>query len=267
MQEKKYKEEIKNYYDTHAEAIKDFFGDTYQAYLVPGAENTENHASTNLFLAARAGIKPGDRVLDAGCGAGGPAVEIAKNISGVTIDAITISRVQAGLAIKLITDNGLSDRVRIHTGDFHQLPFADQTFDVVYFFESDAYSWDQHKLFTEVYRVLKPGGTLYIKGVYKKDGPLSEQEKIDLAKKCEMFVWNILTIGESENIVAAAGFQQIEAGRLDSLSARTFFEQRLKASVTMLDGKPALTPFGEQHYYVFKSGPWYAGEIRAKKPS
>lgn len=266
MKDNAYLEEVRDYYNTHAELIKTSFGNTYQAYLLADDSDGDNHSATNIFLASRAGIKPGDRVLDAGCGAGGPCVDIAKNISGVTIDAITISQVQAGLAVKLVKENGLDDRIRVHTGDFHELTFEKATFDVVYFFESDAYSDNQKKLFTEVYRVLKPGGTLYIKGVYKKDRPLSEQETIDLDKMCKMFVWNITTINEAEKVISEAGFQDIETGRVDLLSARSFFKSRLEASLTTLDGAPALTQFGKRHYDLFKSGPWYAGEIRARKP-
>jgi ubiquinone/menaquinone biosynthesis C-methylase UbiE len=266
MKEKEYLKEVRDYYDTHAEAIKDCFCDTYQAYLLPGEGDSGDQSSTNTFLASRAGIKPGDRVLDAGCGAGGPAVDIAKNISGVTIDAITISRVQARLARKLVEENGLAGRIRVHTGDFHELPFEPATFDLVYFFESDAYSWNQKNLFAGVCRVLRPGGILYIKGVYKKDGPLSEQETIDLDKMCKMFAWNMTTLGASAKAIAEAGFQDIETGRLDFLSARAFFQFRLKASVTTVDGTPSLTLFGKRHHDIFKSGPWYAGEIRARKP-
>jgi len=89
---------------------------------------------------------------------------------------------------------------------------------------------------------------------------------IDLDKKCKMFVWNITTINTAEKVIVEAGFQNIETARLDSLSASIFFKSRLKASITTLDGVPSLTPFGKRHYDVFKSGPWYAGEIRAKKP-
>lgn len=259
-------EEVRDYYNAHAEAIKDFFGDTYQAYLLADNSDGGDPSPTNIFLASRAGIKPGDRVLDAGCGAGGPSVDIAKNISGVTIDAITISHVQAGLARQLVEESGLAGRIHVHTGDFHELPFGKNTFDVVYFFESDAYSCNQKKLFEEAYRVLKPGGILYIKGVYKKDGPLSEQETIDLDKKCKMFVWNITTINMSEKAISEAGFQDVVSGRLDSLSASIFFKSRLKASITTIDGVASLTPFGKQHYDIFRSGPWYAGEIRARKP-
>lgn len=265
MKEKEYLEAVRDYYNIHAESIKTIFGNTYQAYLLAASSDGNNQTATNIFLASRAGIKPGDRVLDAGCGAGGPCVDIAKNISGVTIDAITISQVQAELTRKLVADNGLVEWVHVHTGDFHELTFKKATFDVVFFFESDAYSDNQKKLFKEVYRVLKPGGTLYIKGVYKKDGPLSEQEMIDLDKMCKMFVWNITTINKAEKVISEAGFQDITTGRVDLLSARSFFRSRLKASLTTR-GVPALTQFVKRHSDLFKSGPWYAGEIRARKP-
>jgi len=262
----KYLEEVRDYYEKYAGTIKDFFGDTYQAYLMQDIFGLSDQTATNLFLASRAGIKPGDRVLDAGCGAGGPCVDIAKNIDNLTIDAITISSVQAGLAEKLVKKNGIESHMRIHVGDFHDLPFDEATFDVVYFFESDAYSDNPKKLHAEVFRVLKPGGILYIKGVFKEERTLSEQEKIELNKKCRMFAWNITTLNEAERVISEAGFADTETCRLDFLSARSFAESRIKASITVINGVQALTPFGERHSGFFKLGVWYPGEIRARKP-
>lgn len=265
MNEKKYLDEVRDYYDTYAEAIKDSFSDTYQAYGLQGDGAAEGYASTNVFLASRMGVKAGDRLLDAGCGAGGPAVDIAKNTGGITIDAITISPVQARLARQLVEANNLSGRIRVHTGDFHELPFAPASFDGVYFLESDCYSCDQKKLFTEVHRVLKPGGFLYIKGIYAKDGPLSEQEKADNEKLCNMFVWNGTTLGAAEKAVAGAGFGDIQTARLENMSSSAFFRARKKACLTEVDGILSLTPFGRRHYDFFKTIPWFSAEIRARK--
>lgn len=265
MNEKKYLDEVRNYFDTYAEKIKDSFSDTYQAYRLQGEEADEGYESTNVFLASRMGIKPGDRLLDAGCGAGGPAVDIVKNIGGITIDAITISPVQGRLARQLVEANNLSDRIRVHIGDFHELPFAQASFDVVYFLESDCYSCDQKKLFSEVHRVLKPGGLLYIKGIYTKDGPLSEQERADCEKLCSMFSWNGTTLSAAEKAVARAGFGDIRTARLENMSSRAFFRARKKACVTVVDGIPALTPFGQRHYDFFQTLPWFSAEILARK--
>lgn len=264
MKEETYPQTVQNYYNMYGETIRDFFGDTYQAYSLADGMS-ESYASINTFLALRAGIKPGDRVLDAGCGAGGPCVDIAKGMDGVCIDAITISAIQAGLARQLVEKSGLTERICVHTGDFHDLPFAENSFDVVYFFESDAYSRDQNTLFQEAYRVLKPGGTVYVKGVFKKDGHLSEQEQIDFAKMCRMFAWNMVEMSTTERSMAAAGFQNLESNRLDFLSAQDFMESRLKASYTRSEGRLTVTPFGERHHDFFQSGPWYAGEIKAQK--
>lgn len=266
MNEKKYLDEVRNYYDTYAETIKDSFSDTYQAYCLQKEDAGEGYRSTNVFLASRMGIKPGDRLLDAGCGAGGPAVDIANHICGITIDAITISPVQARLASELVKENNLSDRIRVHIGDFHELPFAPESFNGVYFFESDCYSCNQKKLFAEVYRVLKPGGFLYIKGIYAKEGPLSDQEKADNDKLCSMFVWKGTTLSAAEKAVAEAGFVDIRTARLENMYSSIFFRDRKKACLTEVNGILSLTPFGRRHYDFFQTIPWFSAEIHAIKP-
>ena len=68
-------------------------------------------------LAHLMGLKPGMKVLDVGCGVGGPAREIAKFI-GCEIVGITINQKQVDVARHLTEEAGLSNKVTFTQGDF-----------------------------------------------------------------------------------------------------------------------------------------------------
>ena len=68
-------------------------------------------------LAHLMGLKPGMKVLDVGCGVGGPAREIAK-FSGCEVVGISINRRQVERAREMTREAGLEDRCVFVQGDF-----------------------------------------------------------------------------------------------------------------------------------------------------
>ena len=117
------------------------------------------------YLAAQTGIKPKMRVLDVGCGVGGPAREIARftdaNIVGINNNAFQVSR-----ANKYTKKAGLADQVQFVKGDFMALAeqFGENSFDAVYAIEATCHAPDWEGCYNEIRRVLKPGGHF---GVYE----------------------------------------------------------------------------------------------------
>lgn len=75
-------------------------------------------------------LKPGMRVLDVGCGVGGPAREIAR-FAGVKIVGVNNNDFQIGRARKYTEQAGLSDQVEFVKGDFMTLSemFGKESFD------------------------------------------------------------------------------------------------------------------------------------------
>lgn len=74
-------------------------------------------------------IKPGQKVLDAGCGEGVLSWYLAKK--GADVTAIDISRPNVENAKKFLEKKGVSDKVQVLQGDAENLPFDDASFDVV----------------------------------------------------------------------------------------------------------------------------------------
>ncbi|WP_414567368.1 DUF5838 family protein [Nostoc sp. CCY 9925] len=168
--------------------------------------------SHNLSLAARMGIQPGNYIFDAGCGAGIPAIHIAQSFPGTRIDGITISEVEVAEAQIRIAQANLVDRIRVQMGDFHAPPFPDEVFDVVFFNDSIKYSDQLSQVLAQAKRVLRPGGTLYITGLFIKEPPLSslEQQAINEAKQQELQGTHIITLNKTVEVIQQAGFQAID---------------------------------------------------------
>jgi ubiquinone/menaquinone biosynthesis C-methylase UbiE len=110
-------------------------------------------------IAASAGIDSACHVLDVGCGMGGPACHLAR-LTGARIRGLTPNAAQLALARGLAIEQAVGDRVDFDQGDAQALPYPDDAFDAVLFFESPCHFPDRRQFFREAHRVLKPGGRL-----------------------------------------------------------------------------------------------------------
>jgi hypothetical protein len=96
------------------------------------------------------------KVLDVGCGIGGPARTIAKFI-GCEIVGLTISQGQVDRAIFLTELEGLSHKCTFVQGDYLDMPFEDASFDAAYAIEATVHAPSLLQVYNEIARVLKPG--------------------------------------------------------------------------------------------------------------
>lgn len=117
----------------------------------------ESIKRAEYHLCSRLGMKPGMKALDVGCGVGGPMRNMAV-FSGCNIEGITINQYQVNIGNKYNETNGLSHLCKLVRGDFQELPWADEYFDVAYEIEATCHSPDRVVTFGGVNRVLKPGG-------------------------------------------------------------------------------------------------------------
>lgn len=112
---------------------------------------------------------PGQRILDLGCGIGQPAFSLART-HDVDITGITVSQRQITRANETAKELGLDERVRFQYADATDLPFADESFDAAWFFESMIHMPDKARALHEAARVLRPGSRLVIADMFHEPG-------------------------------------------------------------------------------------------------
>ena len=113
--------------------------------------------ATTEVQAELAEIPKGCHVLDAGCGIGGPSRYLADSY-GCTVEAIDLTPEYVEVARQLIEKVGLGDKITVEVGSVTELPYADQSFDVVLSQNVSMNVADKSALFSEAFRVLKPSG-------------------------------------------------------------------------------------------------------------
>ena len=108
-------------------------------------------------LASAAGLDASTRVLDLGCGIGGPARFLASTL-GSRVTGVDLSPDFIDAAKYLTARSGLADRVTFQVGDALHLPFEKETFDAVFLQHVAMNVQDRSTLYAEVRRILAPGG-------------------------------------------------------------------------------------------------------------
>jgi len=121
-----------------------------------------------LELGKLAELKPGMRVLDVGCGVGGPARTLAAEF-GCEVVGLEIVGEFCRAAEMLTEWVGLADRVSFREGDMRAMPFDDAEFDLVFTQHTVMNVAEKAELFAEFRRVLKPPGGLLIYEVCGED--------------------------------------------------------------------------------------------------
>ena len=110
-------------------------------------------------LARLAGLAAGMDVLDVGGGLGGPARLVA-SVFGCRVTVLDATAEYCRIGALLTTMTRQEDRVSFHRADALDIPFADSSFDVAWMQHVSANIGDKPGLFSEIRRVLRPGGRL-----------------------------------------------------------------------------------------------------------
>ena len=126
-------------------------------------------AAATTALAARLRIGPGARLLDIGCGLGGPARHLA-SVHGCLVTGIDLSRPFIGLAAMLTERTRLSRQVRYRVGDATRFPAEPEGFDLAWMQHVAMNIADRRGLYSAIRAVLRPGGRLAIYDVIAGEG-------------------------------------------------------------------------------------------------
>jgi ubiquinone/menaquinone biosynthesis C-methylase UbiE len=114
-------------------------------------------------------LKASDLVLDVGCGLGGTARHLAEqykcNLIGIDLTEEYIS-----VGTKLTELVNLSDRVELRYGSALDIPYGDERFDIVWTQHVQMNIADKNRFYSEIVRVLKPGGRFVLHYIFRGSG-------------------------------------------------------------------------------------------------
>ncbi len=196
--------QVGDFYNKNHDAFIKVYGEVIQAFRTNNLDNILNSQIESI------GLKQGQRVLDAGCGVCGPARYFVKNID-CAIDAVTISEVQMNAAKKHIQNENLEDKISVHLKDYHEVDqlFPKEHFDIAYFLESFGHSNQKEKLLKAIWKVLKPGGEVYIKDLFRRISRNKLiQFKIDneIRKINKAYYYDVADLNEFLTLVREIGY-------------------------------------------------------------
>ncbi|NOQ94168.1 MAG: methyltransferase domain-containing protein [Methylophaga sp.] len=194
--------------------------------------HTRGRLST-IEVAELADIKTTDLILDVGCGLGGTPRYLASqyqcNVTGIDL---TEEYITAGKQLSKLVN--MHDKVTLHHASALELPFDNNSFDIVWTEHVQMNIADKTKFYSEIVRVLKPSGRLLFHDVFRGYGddpiypvPWAENKSISALVKEK----------DARLMMEAAGFD-VEQWHTKTHESIEFFKQ--VAVKIKTDGPPPL---------------------------
>jgi phosphoethanolamine N-methyltransferase len=184
------------YHDSMVKMLELIWG---QGYMAPGGAG-------NVAKILEETEPRGKRILDVGCGIGGPAFEMAQTfgatVVGIDIEAPLIARATAAAKAQ-----GLQDQCSFETVEPGPLPFSDQSFDIVISSGAITQTIDKSSLLGDCHRVLVPGGYLSCYEWMKSERDYSDEMRYWF--KLEGLTYVLETLDHLCDHFHAAGFVDV----------------------------------------------------------
>jgi cyclopropane-fatty-acyl-phospholipid synthase len=158
---------VSHHYDIGNDLYKLFLDDKMFYSCAYFRDETETLEAAQInkcrLLAAKLSLKPGQKILDIGCGWGGLAMYLA-TVAGVEVTGVTLSKEQHALAVERVKAAGLENRVHIKLQDYRHVTDKFDRIVSVGMFEHVGVG-HYHEFFTHVNRLLKDDGVMMLHSI------------------------------------------------------------------------------------------------------
>ena len=204
-------------------------------------------------------LKPGERLLDIGCGWGGLIMYAAEHYD-VDATGITLSENQAALANKRIEEAGLGDHCRVAIRDYRTLNAGDG-YDKISSVGMVEHVGATHLpvYFASAFRALKPGGLFLNHGIVSLSEPRPRPLREKIFRKfwradafIDTYVFPDGKLTAAHDVIAAAEAAGFEVRDVESL--REHYAMTLRHWVRSLEEKSreATALVGDQHFRIWR---------------
>jgi phosphoethanolamine N-methyltransferase len=150
----------------------------------------------------------GCRVLDIGCGLGAIDVLLVREHGAQSVIGVDVEQRFIDRAMTKATEAGLSDRISFQLVQPGPLPFPDQTFDIVFSKDSMNHIPDKPALYTEVLRILRPGGTFVASDWLQSEAAASSATMREFCEAIGL-TFNLETPDNTYRALNKAGFVEV----------------------------------------------------------
>ncbi len=177
----------------------------------------ESFLNSIHMIGGGCGLGPGKRVLDAGCGLGGSAVALAREF-GAHVTGLTNCEPHVVVGTDIADRQGVGHLVDFRHGDFMDMPFPDESFDVVLNHESFCYVPDALAYLEGVHRILRPGGCWRMADGLRTGKPMNEAQTAQY--NYTLRAWAMperYSLNGLRSALSQAGFDDIADRALESL--------------------------------------------------
>lgn len=206
----KYTKLVNAYYDLSTDLYEYGWGTSFHfARMYSGESLPASIARHQHYLAMQLQLKPGMKVLDVGCGVGGPARGMIQ-FSGAHVTGFNNNAYQLERAARYAAQANISSLSSFIKGDFMKMDIPDNTFDAAYAIEATCHAPKLQGVYGEMFRVIKPGGrvALYEWCMTDKYDPTNPVHKrISLGIEEGDGIAKLFTTEEALKDFKAAGFE------------------------------------------------------------
>ena len=168
-------------------------------FHIRGAEATHE-------LITESGINKDSKILDVGCGIGGPARMIAFE-TGCQVTGIDLTEDFIRTAKLLSELVNLDDLTEFICADATKLPFNDESFDIVWTQHAQMNIKEKDKLYSEIFRVLKKGGKFVYYDIFSAG---NEPLYYPLPWAEESTISHLITVQDYADLLKKTGFKEIK---------------------------------------------------------
>jgi cyclopropane-fatty-acyl-phospholipid synthase len=207
---------VSHHYDVSNEFYEMLLGTTMMyscaVWSDPNAGLDEAQTAKIDLVCRKLDIRPGDRVLDAGCGWGSLSIHAAREY-GAVMTAVTLSEEQAGYARKRVAEAGLDHQIEIRVQDYRTI--EDPPFDLVAAVGIlEHVGSDLPNYPATMHRLLKPGGRFFHHAISR---PPVKRERFPKPTFINSYVFPDADLHEIGRIVSAFQEANFEVRHVETL--------------------------------------------------